>query len=152
MKLIIALLLTLFATTAHAQLLKCIGKDGRVEYAAQCPAGTKEQATGIRSAPAPATAPAGTADPKKSLAEQDAEFRKRQAAQEQAQAKDAKKSADEALRERACNDARAYLKNLQSGNRIVSADPKTGERVYLDDSQYASEIAAAQRSIDTHCK
>ena len=123
-----------------------------MEYAAQCPAGTKEQATGIRSAPTPAAAPAGTAAPTKSLAEQDAEFRKRQVAKEEAQAKDAKKSADEALRQRACNDARAYLKNLQSGNRIVSADPKTGERVYLEDSQYAGEIAAAQRSIETNCK
>lgn len=152
MRPIIALVLTLFATTSPAQLLKCIGKDGRVEYAAQCPAGTREQVTGIRSTPSPAAAPSGTAASTKSLAEQDAEFRKRQATKEQAQAKDAKKTENEALSQRACDDARAYLKNLQSGNRIVSADPKTGERVYLEDSQYPAEIAAAQRSIETHCK
>jgi hypothetical protein len=145
-------MLTLFATTTPAQLLKCIGKDGRVEYASQCPAGSREQATGIRNTPAPAAAPAGTTATTKSLPEQEAELRKRQAAQQDAQAKDAKKAADDALRQRACDDARAYLKNLQSGNRIVSADPKTGERVYLDDSQYPAEIAAAQRSIDMHCK
>lgn len=152
MRSIIALALTLYAIASPAQLLKCVGKDGRVEYATQCPAGTREQATGIRSAPAPAAAPAGAAASTKSFAEQDAEFRKRQAAQQEAQAKDAKKSADEALRQRACDDARAYLKNLQSGNRIVSADPKTGERVYLDDSKYPGEIAAAQRSVEMHCK
>jgi hypothetical protein len=148
---ILVLVLTLFATAASAQLLKCIGKDGRVEYAAQCPAGTHEQSTGIRST-APAAASTGTSASTKSLAEKDAEFRKRQAAQQDAQTKEAKKSADEALRQRACDDARAYLKNLQSGNRIVSADPKTGERVYLEDSQYPAEIAAAQRSIEMNCK
>ena len=150
---IAAIVVTLFATTAHGQLLKCVGKDGRVEYAAQCPAGTKEIATGIRSNPAP-VAPAGSAAATKSqsLAERDAEFRKRQAEKAAAEAKDAKKSAEEAQRRRACDDARAHLKNLQSGNRVVKVDPKTGERVFLEDAQYAGETADARRMVDANCK
>ena len=150
---IAAIVVTLFATTAHGQLLKCVGKDGRVEYAAQCPAGTKELATGIRSSPAP-VAPAGGAAATKSqsLAERDAEFRKRQAEKAAAEAKDAKKSAEEAQRRRACEDARANLKNLQSGNRVVKVDPKTGERVFLEDAQYAGETADARRMVDANCK
>ena len=148
--------LTLFATTAQAQLLKCVGRDGRVEYAAQCPAGTKEHATGIRSTPAPAApaTPAGGAAAKKppSLADQDAEARKRQAARQEAEAKEAKTAAETAQRQRACEDSQAYLKTLQSGNRVVRIDPKTGERVFLEDSQYASEMAAAQKMVDTNCK
>jgi hypothetical protein len=159
-KSIIALAVLLFATAAHGQLLKCVGKDGRVEYAAQCPAGAREQSTGIRStpAPAPAAAPGSTAPPgatatkPQSLAERDAEFRKRQAAQAEAAAKDAKKSADDAQRQRVCEDSRAYLKNLQSGNRIMRIDPNTGERVFLEDAQYAGETAAAQRTVDANCK
>lgn len=148
---IATIVVSLFATTAQAQLLKCVGKDGRVEYAAQCPAGTKAQATGIRTSPAPA-APAGSAASKKSLAEQDAEFRKRQAEKQEAEAKDAKTVAADAQRQRACSDARSYLLNLKEGNRILRVDPKTGERAYLEDAQYAGEIAAAQKSVDANCK
>lgn len=153
MKTMIALAATLIATAAHGQLLKCVGKDGRVEYAAQCPAGTREQSTGIKNTPAPAPAPAGAAASKEqSLAERDADFRKRQKEKQEADAKEAKTSAEAAQRQRACEDARAYVKNLQSGNRAVKVDPKTGERVFLEDAQYASEIAAAQKIADANCK
>lgn len=144
---LIAMLLLPIA--AHAQLLKCIGKDGRVEYANQCPPGSKEQPTGIKSAP-PAAAPGSS--PQKSLAERDAEFRKRQMEKQEAEAKDAKKTAEDAQRKRACDDARAYLKNLQAGNRVVKYDPATGERIFLEDAQYGPEMAAAQRSVDANCK
>jgi hypothetical protein len=146
--------LMLLASSAHAQLLKCVSKDGRVEYATQCPAGSKEQATGIRSTTPAPVAPAGGAAAKKgsSLAEQDAEARKRQAARQEAEAKEAKDAAAQAQRQRACEDSQAYLKNLQSGNRVVRIDPKTGERVFLEDSQYASETAAAQKMVELNCK
>jgi hypothetical protein len=157
MKTIIVLAATLFATAAHAQLLKCVGKDGRVEYAAQCPAGTREQSTGIRNtpaaAPAPAAAPSGAAGAKQqSLADRDADFRKRQTERQEAADKEAKKSAEAAQRQRACEDSRSYLKSLQAGNRVAKTDPKTGERVFLEDAQYASEIAATQKVVDTNCK
>ncbi len=146
----IGLILMLLSAAAYGQLVKCISKDGRIEYATQCPPGTKQEATGIRSTPS--AAPSGSVAPQKSLAEQEADFRKRRADKEEAQAKEAKKLAEGEQRSRACDDARAYLKNLQAGNRIVRIDPKTGERVYLEDAQYATEIAAAQRSVDANCK
>lgn len=156
----------LLSTAAHGQLMKCIGKDGRVEYANQCPAGSKEQATGIRSGSASSSVPSDSAEPQKgkpeaqkgkpeaqkSLAERDAEFRKRRIEKQEAEAKNAKKTAEDEQRKRACDDARAYLKNLEARNRVVKFDPKTGERVYLEEAQYASETAAAQRSIEANCK
>lgn len=149
----------LASTAAHGQLMKCIGKDGRVEYANQCPAGSKEQATGIRSGSVSPSAPSDSAEPQKgkpeaqkSLAERDAEFRKRRIEKQEAEAKNAKKTAEDEQRKRACDDARAYLKNLEARNRVVKFDPKTGERVYLEEAQYASETAAAQRSIEANCK
>ena len=152
MKATIALIMLLLSAAAHAQqMLKCTGKDGKVEYASQCPPGTKQEVTGIKSMPSP-TPSASSAAPQKSLAEQDAEFRKRVGEKQEAQAKEEKKTAQDAQRLRACQDAGAYLKNLQAGNRIVKTDPKTGERVFLESTEYATEIAAAQRSVDANCK
>lgn len=151
MKATIALIILLLSAAAHGQMLKCTGKDGKIEYATQCPPGTRQEAIGIKSAPS--SAPSGSsAAPQKSLAEQDAEFRKRLVEKEEAQAKAAKKTAESDERRRACEQARAYLKSLQAGNRVAKIDPKTGERIYLDDAGYATEIAAAQRSIDANCK
>jgi hypothetical protein len=147
----IALIVLLLSATAHGQMLKCTSKDGKVEYTAQCPPGTKQEATGIKSTPS-STAPASSAAPQKSLAEQNAEFKKRATEKQEAQAKEEKKSTQDAQRSRACEDAQAYLKNLQAGNRIAKVDPKTGERVYLEDEGYAKETAAAQRSVDANCK
>lgn len=146
----VGLLMMLLSVAAHGQLMKCVSQDGKIEYASQCPPGTKQEATRIRSTP-PAASPSATAT-QKSLAEQEAEFRKRRAEKDEAEAKDAKKMAETAQRSRACDDARAYLKSLREGQRVVRVDPKTGERSYLEDAQYATEIAAAQRSVDTNCK
>lgn len=151
MKATIALIVLLLSTTAHGQMLKCTGKDGKIEYTAQCPPGTKQEATGIKSTPGPTSATSSAA-PQKSLAEQNAEFKKRATEKQEAQAKEEKKTAQDSQRERACQDAQAYLKNLQAGNRIAKIDPKTGERVYLEDAGYATETASAQRSVDANCK
>ena len=41
---------------------------------------------------------------------------------------------------------------IPEGQRIVRVDPRTGERSYLEDAQYATEKAAAQRSVEANCK
>lgn len=146
----IGLIMMLLSAAAYGQLMKCVGKDGKIEYASQCPPGTKEQATGIRSSPQGAP-PAAEAQ-QKSLSERDADFRKRQSEKQEAQAKDAKKTAENEERSRACERARAYLKSLETRNRVVKRDPQTGERIYLDEAGYQAEIAATQRSIETNCK
>lgn len=151
MKATIALIVLLLSGAAYGQMMKCTGKDGKIEYAAQCPPGYRQEATSIKSTPS-STPPASSAAPQKSVAEQDAAFRKRRVEEQEAKAKEEKKAAQDAQRLRACQDARAYLKNLQAGNRIVRTDPKTGERALLEDARYASEIAVAQRSADANCK
>lgn len=132
---------------AHAQIMKCIGAGGRVEFAAACPPGTRVESTGIRNNPgaAPATA-------QKSLSERDADFRKRQIEQQEAAKKAGEKSRDDADRKQNCENAQAYLRSLQSGVRIGKTDPKTGERVFLEDADRAAEVARAQRAVDTNCK
>lgn len=150
MKTAITLALMLAVGPAYAQMLKCVGKDGKIEYADQCPNGTKELQTGIKSAPS-APAP-GAAPQQKSIAEREADFRKRQSEGAEAQAKLQKETAEKAQRERACEDARNYLTGLESGARIARTDPKTGERVFLEDAARAQELATARESVKANCK
>ena len=150
MKTAIAVLLMLAPLAAHGQLLKCVGKDGKVEYAAQCPPGTKELQTGIKSTPG-SPAPAAKSQ-QKSAAEMEADFRKRRTEETEAQGKQEKEVAEKAQRDRACNDARAYLTSLESGARISRTDAKTGERVFLEDTARSQEIATARQSVQANCK
>ena len=154
---IIALLLTLIVSSAGAaQINKCLDKSGKVVgYASDCPAGTRSEAIDVKvsPAPAPAVTPAGAAPPQpKSIAERDADFRKRQIEKQEAEAKAEKKSAEAEQRKRACEQSQGYLKALQEGQRITSVDPKTGERKVLSEADYPKELAEAQRSVAANCK
>jgi len=90
-----------------------------------------------------ASAPA-RAEP--TLAEKNAEFRKRR----QEQADKEKKAAEEATRvaenARNCERAREYQRTLDSGQRIARTD-SNGERAFLSDEQRAQESAATKRAL-----
>ena len=133
--------------TAHAQIMKCVGAGGRVEFAAACPPGTKAQSTGIRNNPE-----AAASVPQKTLAERDVDFKKRQLEQKDASKKGEEKTQETADRKQNCDTAQAYLRSLQSGARIGKTDPATGERVFMEDGDRAAEMARAQRAADTNCK
>jgi len=150
LKNVIALVLMLFPLAVHAQLLKCVSKDGKVEYASQCPVGTNVQQTGIKSSPSNSTTKAP--DKPKSVAEQEADFKKRQVEQAEAASKKEKEAGEDAQRKRACEDARSYLAGLESGARITRNDPKTGERVFLEDAARAQETDRARQSVQANCK
>ena len=144
---LVLLTLALAPVIAQAQILKCVGAGGRVEFASSCPPGTKAESTGIRNNPA-----AASSGPQKSLAERDAEFRKRRTEQQEAVKKADEKAQENADRNQNCESAQAYLRSLQTGQRIVKNDPKTGERVFLEDADRAAEEARAQRAVDANCK
>lgn len=148
MRTIAALLLSLAPLLAAAQVNKCLDSAGKVVgYANECPPGTRSEQTGIRNAPA-----APSASTEKSFAERDADFRKRQLEQKEAAEKAEKKTAETRERKEACENSQAYLKNLQSGQRIRKTDPRTGETSYLADGEYPKEIAAAQKAVTANCK
>jgi hypothetical protein len=149
------------ALGAHAQIMKCVGKDGRIEFAQSCPPGTKQMNTGVSSRPAPAPAPAAKSDGKsdakgeakpKTLADRDAEFRKRQAEQKKADEKSAKSTADEAERQRTCQAAQSQLIGLRNRQRMFRTDPATGERMVFEEADYQREQAVAERVAAENCK
>lgn len=145
--LIVILAISALPAVAHAQILKCIGAGGRVEFANVCPPGTKAENTGIRNTPG-----AAPASSQKSLSERDADFRKRQMEQQDAAKKAEENAQREIDRKQNCTIAQNYLRELQSGNRIGKTDPQTGERVFLTDDDRVSEAARAQRAVDSSCK
>lgn len=134
----------------YSQLLKCVSKDGKVEYASQCPQGTTEHKTAIKSSGGgPASSPETQ---QKSLVERDAEFKKRLVEQQEARQKEEKKLAEADQKRQACDSAQTYLKSLQAGNRISRTDPRTGERIFLEDADRPAEVARAQSAADQNCK
>lgn len=152
MRVAIALIALLAPLAVHGQLLKCVGADGRVEYAAECPAGAKEVQTGIRSTREGPSSTGGASPQQKSIAEQEAAFRKRQMEGADAQKKEEAKAAEMALNRENCQRAQIYLRSLQEGQRITQIDPKTGERIFVEDPQRPAEIARAQQAVDSNCK
>ena len=153
MKTILALALIALPLGASAQLLKCTSKNGKVEYAHSCPEGTTEQKTGIRSSTAgasPSSAPPPSAQ--KSLPERDADFKKRMIEQQEAQEKDTKKATETAQRREDCEAAQSYLKSIESGQRLSRTDPRTGERVFLEDAEREAEATRARARMADACR
>ena len=149
-KTILALVLVALPLGASAQLLKCVSKGGKVEYAQSCPEGTTEQK--LRSGPTSGGATSSAPAPQKSLAERDADFKKRAIEQQEAQQKDAAKASEMAQRRQDCEVAQSYLKSIESGQRLQRTDPKTGERVYLEDAEREAEANRARARMADACK
>jgi hypothetical protein len=145
--LFLLLALAMLPALSQAQIMKCVGAGGRVEFAAACPPGTKAQNTGISNNPA--SAPSSSS---KSLSDKDADFRKRQLEQLESAKKSDEKSRDTADRSQNCESAQGYLRSLQGGMRIAKTDPKSGERIFIEDADRAAEIERAQRAVESNCK
>lgn len=151
MKTILALLVMVLSAAAHGQLVKCVSKDGKVVYTNSCPPDTTEHKMGVKSSTAGPGASA-SAPTQKSLAERDADFKKRMIEKQEMEQKDAKKLAEAQQKRDACETAQAYLKHLDSGIRVARTDPKTGERIFLDDAERAAEATRARARIEQSCK
>jgi len=86
----------------------------------------------------------------KSLAEQDADFRKRLTERQKAEEKEEQDEAQASQRAEACNQAKTYMDMLQGGTRLLRPDAN-GERNFLDDDQRAAEVQKTQDAINKNC-
>lgn len=103
-------------------------------------------------APAAASSPASTAAaPVRPAGDKELETRKRVAEQEQLAKARADEQKQAAQRADNCRRARAYLSDLQSGQRIARTNDK-GEREVLDDKARAEELRRANEVIAADCK
>ena len=135
---------------AYAQQYKWVDKDGRVRYGDVPPPGVKAKPLRPPSGPAQPSQDAGAKAPR-TAAEQDAEFRKRRLEAQREQEKQAQAAEAERGRQENCANSRQLLATLESGERVVRTDPKTGERAFLDDAQRAGEITKARKLVSDWC-
>ncbi|NHZ83200.1 DUF4124 domain-containing protein [Massilia sp. CCM 8695] len=103
-------------------------------------------------APAPSSKPM-SADDKvpPSLADREADYRKRAKAKEDEQKKAGEDATRKAGNKVACETARSYKRTLEQGMRVSSTD-KNGERTFIDDKQRTAETARANKAISDTCK
>ncbi|CUI03387.1 DUF4124 domain-containing protein [Massilia antarctica] len=155
--------LMLFATVASAQYV-WVDANGTKQFSDRPPPpgvpaknilkspSSAAVAPRVDSVPAPASQPM-SADDKvpPSLADREADYRKRTKAKEDEQKKTTAEATRKANNKIACESARTYKRNLEQGTRVSSTD-KNGERTFMDDSKRASEIARANKTISDGCK
>ncbi|HEX8614949.1 MAG TPA: DUF4124 domain-containing protein [Telluria sp.] len=100
----------------------------------------------------PAPTPAGADDKTPpSLADREADYRKRAKAKEEADKKASVAKAAKANNKVACEGARAYKRSLEQGTRVTTTD-KNGERSIMDDDARAAEMTRANKTIAEACK
>ena len=145
-RLFVAVLAFAFAAAALAQQYKWVDQDGKVRYGDVPPPGVKAQRL---KPPADAAGKAANKGPL-TPAEQDAEYRKRQADAQKSRDKEDQAQRDAAAKQDNCKRARESLAALESGQR-VSRYTAEGERYYLDDSQRDAETARARESVNSWC-
>ena len=85
-----------------------------------------------------------------SIAEQNADFKKRQAERAEKEAKSAEEAQQAADKAKSCERARNYQRVLDSGERITQPD-KSGERSFMTDEQRAQELRDVKRMLEK-CK
>ncbi|HYD60055.1 MAG TPA: DUF4124 domain-containing protein [Noviherbaspirillum sp.] len=94
--------------------------------------------------------PSAPARAEPTIAERNADFRKRKAEQAEKEKKAAEEAAHVADKAKNCDRAREYQRTLDSGERIARLD-KNGERAYLSDEQRLQESRDNRRVLDD-CK
>jgi len=139
------------AGAAHAQVYKCVDANGKTVYSqARCPASAKSKTLDAHpapSSPTPAAAKGGDADPRKA----DAEFRKRQLEEKEAEKKASEKNAEAQTKQENCQRARGALAQYEAGGRITRFKAN-GEREFLSDDEVAQEKGRAQSLVQEWCK
>ncbi len=151
---------------ALAQAYKWRDANGGIVYSdspppASIPPGNVLQAPKLKAAaPPPAVAPAaaqgnsenpraGTISRKlqtKSVAEREADYKKRQIEEQKKAKEQSEKTAQEEQRQAQCQSLAQNLSTLESGQRMAKVDSK-GERYFVDDAERAKDIAKARQDM-----
>lgn len=148
MKHLLTIFLLLICHIAHAELSKWVDAEGKVHYSDEAPpANVKVKPLNIPKEHAPfASATPAT----KSLAELEAELRKKQKAKEAATQKAIQQQEEARAKQQNCDIARSNLRVLEDSPRIATYG-SNGERSYLDDAARKQRIEEARKVVSQHC-
>ncbi len=141
------LMLCLLPAFAAAQVYSWKDANGKVHYGDRPPA--SKQADSRKLAPPPPPTADEEAARKASADRQLSEREKQQKAQEEAK-KNQEDPAQAKQRAEGCQQAKANLAAIESGQVRFSVDAK-GERVGLDGAVRDAEIAKARKNVDDWC-
>jgi hypothetical protein len=150
MKRLLPLCLLITSLNASASLNKWVDAEGKVHYSDTVPADAT--ITKVRSSTAPDPSPPinGVATPK-SIAEQEADWKKNKQSKEEAAKKAEQDKEATAIKQKNCEGARTNLATYENSPLIVSYNPQ-GERFYLDDAARKQKVDEAKKAVATYCK
>jgi hypothetical protein len=142
--------LLLTSLNAHAALNKWIDAEGKVHYSDTVPIDVKVQK--LKTSPTSGTEnQASSGVPvQKTIAEQDAEWKKAQKAKEEAEKKSAKEQEIAQIKQKNCENARNNLEVYENSPNVVTYNAQ-GERNFLDESARAQKIDDARKVVNTQC-
>ena len=148
-QLFIAAAILLATATVAAQVYKWVDKDGKVQYGDSPPpaSATKTEAKKIDTAPSASA----VAAPAKSLQDRAKESDKRKADDAEKAKKADVAQQNAAISASNCSDARASMRDLESG-RPIARTTEAGAREYLDDGARQTEMEKARKAIADFCK
>lgn len=134
-------MLSLAAAPAAAALYKWADENGRVVYGDTPPAGVKVERV---NAAAPPADPSAVRD----LAAKDAQFKARQRARADEEAKAEKAQADAKAKLERCAQLRGNIQTMRSSAAVYKFNDK-GEKVYLENADREKSIADTERQLRT---
>jgi hypothetical protein len=140
----------LAAGPAVAVLYKWVDANGRISYSDQPPPGNVK-AEIVGAASSSATTPAAEPEAVREMANQEADFKKRQAQRAADQKKAEKVRADAALQEQVCTEARARIKIYETDQLVLARVNEKGEPVYLDEAMRTKERERLGAQIRERC-
>jgi hypothetical protein len=134
-----------FCGAATAQTYKWTDQNGRAQYG-DVPPSDATNVTRLKGGTA--GAPEAKKDAKPLTPEQ--AFQKRQQERDQADQKSAQDRAQAEQKRVNCEQARASVRQMESGQRVSTVNA-AGERVFLEDDQRAAQLARAQKAVAEWC-
>jgi hypothetical protein len=140
------LLLLLVSAGVSSQVYTWRDASGKVHYSDTPPTGT--DAKQLRGG---ATVSNDGGAQRRSINEQEQEFRKRRAASEEKRTKSEKEIAEADIKRKDCEQARSQLKALESGERMTKFNDK-GERVFLEDAERTQEADRLRKQVEQLCR
>lgn len=153
------LLLVLMAAPAFAQYSWIDDKGTRVFSDRPPPAGTPEARIlkkprtldALAPSAAPAPAPAEPAKAAPTLAEREADYRKRQAQQAEAETKEQLAAHKQTMQMERCKSLKRREMTLTAGTRLSEYDEK-GQRSFVSDEERARRLAETRRMQGAECQ
>lgn len=143
---------------AQAQIKCWTGADGKRVCGDVPPPGSRTVT--IKNPTGPAAPPPSAKDAKDAKgakksgpmtpAEQEADFRKRQAEAQKAAAKADQERQDAEAKKENCARAREAAQTYESGQRVARTNAQ-GERIFLDEAQTQAELVKARQAVQQWC-